>query len=300
MKQTTFLRYLEFEKRFSSNTLIAYQSDLDQFFSFLSNTYQIHEEEAIRHTHIRSWIVSLIQEQISTRSINRKLSSLKTFFRFLQKRDGLKHNPMLKVQAPKVGKRLPVFVQKDKMELLFERVDFGQDYEGARDHAILEMLYSTGMRRAELIGLEIKDINFSQNQLLVTGKGNKERLVPFGDRLRQTLSAYIGLRNNAFPDVVTKALFLTSKGRPLYPKFVYNLVRRILSQVTTAEQRSPHVLRHSFATHLSDNGADLNAIKALLGHASLAATQIYTHNSVEKLKKVYQQAHPKAKKDLNQ
>ena len=296
MKQTTFLRYLEFEKRFSPNTLIAYRSDLDQFFSFLSDTYQIHEEEAIRHTHIRSWIVSMIQEKISTRSINRKLSSLKTFFRFLQKRQGLTHNPMLKVQAPKVGKRLPVFVQEDKMEFLFERVDFGEDYEGVRDHAIMEILYSTGMRRAELIGLQITDINFSRNQLLVTGKGNKERLVPFGSQLRNTLSQYIELRNNTFSDPATKNLFLTSKGRPLYPKFVYNLVRRLLSQVTTVEQRSPHVLRHTFATHLSDNGADLNAIKALLGHANLAATQIYTHNSVEKLKKVYQQAHPKAKR----
>lgn len=295
MKQTTFLNYIKFEKRLSKHTLTAYQSDLEQFMNFIHATYDLKSEEEIRHFHIRSWIVSLIQQQISTRSINRKLSCLKTYFKFLQKREGLTHNPMLKVQAPKVGKRLPVFVHEDKMDLLFDKVDFGEGYEGERDRAIMETLYATGIRRAELIGLDLQDIDFPKQQLKVTGKGNKQRLVPFGTHLSNILTKYIATRKETFEDLVTKSLFLTIKGKTMYPKLVYNLVRKTLSQVTTAEQRSPHVLRHSFATHLSDNGADLNAIKALLGHANLAATQIYTHNSVEKLKRVYQQAHPKAR-----
>ncbi|MEM1320132.1 MAG: tyrosine-type recombinase/integrase [Bacteroidota bacterium] len=297
MKQTTFLKYLEFEKRFSPHTLTAYRSDLDQFLSYLNTTYELSEAAQIKHFHIRSWMVRLIEEQISPRSINRKLSTLKTYFRFLLRRGEISQNPMAKVLPPKVGKRLPVFVHQERMELLFERVEFSDDFAGVRDRSMLEVLYATGMRRSELIGLCINDIDFSKAYLKVLGKGNKERLIPFSPALGRILQTYLDQRTEAFPDLETDRVFLTDKGKPLYPKLVYNLVRKYLSYITTVEQKSPHVLRHSFATHLSDNGADLNAIKALLGHANLAATQIYTHNSVEKLKRVYDQAHPKARRN---
>ncbi|MFT4664934.1 MAG: integrase/recombinase XerC [Polaribacter sp.] len=290
---TTFLKYLEFEKRFSSHTLIAYKGDLEQFKSFISKTYEVSEAKEVTPQHIRSWMVQLMQEGISTRSINRKLSSLKTFLKFLKKRGQLEFNPMAKIIAPKSGKRLPVFVNKDQINQLFDQIDFGEAYDGARNEAIMELLYATGMRSSELIGLKVRDISFESGLLKVKGKGNKERLIPMSRKVEKVLKGYLKAKEEYFP--VPSSLFLTSKGKVLYPKLVYNLVKRYLSAVTTLEQRSPHVMRHTFATHLSDNGADLNAIKELLGHSSLAATQVYTHNSIEKLKKVYEQAHPSAK-----
>ncbi len=291
----TFFQYLEFEKRFSPHTLTAYKGDLGQFTDFLKSNYEITSEKEVTPQHIRSWMVQLMQQGVSPRSVNRKLSSLKTYFKFLKKRGQLTTNPMSKIIAPKSSRKLPVFVHKDKIDLLFEKVDFGQGYEGSRDRTILELLYATGMRRSELIGLKVNDISFENNYLKVLGKGNKERLLPLNQKIDQVLKQYLEVRNQHFPKGTH--LFLTKKGAPLYPKLVYNLVKRHLSAVTTLEQRSPHVMRHTFATHLSDNGADLNAIKELLGHANLSATQIYTHNSIEKLKKVYEQAHPKARKD---
>lgn len=295
MKRDTFIHFLEFEKRFSNHTIKAYQNDLDQFFAYLEKIYGLTSVVEVRHSHVRSWIVALMQDQITPRSINRKLSTLKTYFKFLIKRQHLAKNPMLKVIGPKVGKRLPVFVQQKHMDNLFDQIDFGEDFAGRRDKLILETLYNTGMRRAELIGLRLKDIDFVKNQFKVMGKGAKERLIPFGTHLAKSLQVYINIRNQEYPSLPENYLLLTNKGKTLYPKMVYNLVKQYLSLITTVEQKSPHVLRHSFATHLSDNGADLNAIKALLGHSSLAATQIYTHNSIEKLKTVYRQAHPKAK-----
>ena len=296
MNITTFLQYLEFEKRFSPHTISAYKSDLEQFYVFLKLTYEIKQIEEVRHIHIRAWIVELIQNKITPRSINRKLSTLKSYFKFLKKRKQIKENPMLKVIAPKVGKRLPVVVKELEIEHLFAEVDFGKGYAAARDEMIMELLYSTGMRRSELIQLAPANIDFHLQQIKVLGKGNKERLIPFAKKLGDHLKSYISLRNDEFSLSINDPLFLTNKGQKLYPKFVYNLVKKYLSFVTTVEQRSPHVLRHSFATHLSGNGADLNAIKELLGHSSLAATQVYTHNSIEQLKKVYQQAFPKARK----
>jgi len=293
MTLTTFLKYLEFEKRFSSHTLTAYKGDLEQFKDFISKTYEVSDAKEVTPQHIRSWMVQLMQQGISTRSINRKLSSLKTFFKFLKKRGQLEFNPMAKIIAPKSGKRLPVFVNKDQINQLFDQVDFGEAYDGARNKAIMELLYATGMRRSELIGLKVKDISFESSLLKVKGKGNKERLIPMSRKVEKVLKEYLKAKEEYFPKPAS--LFLTSKGKTLYPKLVYNLVKKYLSAVTTLEQRSPHVMRHTFATHLSDNGADLNAIKELLGHSSLAATQVYTHNSIEKLKKVYEQAHPNAK-----
>ncbi len=300
MHDTAFLEHLEFEKRFSSHTLTAYRSDLNQFSTFLADFYELTSVTEVRHTHIRSWMVQLMQNQVQSRSINRKLSCLKTFFKYLQKRGFLDKNPMQKVIAPKMGKRLPTFVHRQKLELMFEEVDFGKDYAGARNRMILELLYGTGMRRSELIGLKIEDIDLQLSKLRVLGKGNKERIIPISTHLQELIHEYLAIRTENFGAEKSASFLLTDKGTSLYPKLVYNIVNRYLSQVTTIEQRSPHVLRHSFATHLSGNGADLNAIKELLGHASLAATQVYTHNSIERLQEVYKQAHPKAEKsELN-
>ncbi|MFK7772759.1 MAG: tyrosine-type recombinase/integrase [Saprospiraceae bacterium] len=296
MDITVFLKYLELEKRFSVHTIKAYQSDLLQFFAYIEETYSLTSILEVRHFHIRAWIVELMQNKITPRSINRKLSTLKTYFKFLKRRKEIQENPMLKVIAPKVGKRLPVVVKEIELENLFEKINFGEGYAAVRDEMVMEMLYSTGMRRSELINLTPNDLDFFNDQVKVLGKGNKERLIPFARPLANRLKNYLEIRNDEFELSATDSLFLTEKGKKMYPKLVYNLVKKYLSQITTVEQRSPHVLRHSFATHLSNNGADLNAIKELLGHSSLAATQVYTHNSIEKLKRIYQQAHPKAKK----
>ena len=295
MKVDTFLSYLQYEKRYSPHTITAYTGDIEQFISFLQEFGGIENINEVQHWQIRSWVVDLLGQDVSPRTVNRKLSALKTYFKFLLKRGYLQHNPMLKVVAPKIGKRLPAYIQAREVEALFSQIKFGDDYEGQRDKVLLELLYTTGMRRAELIGLRSDRIDLKQRQLKVLGKGNKERLIPFGPALASSLEKFMNIRRDIFPDSPHPNLLLTAKGKKLYPKAVYNIVRGYLSLVSTVEQRSPHTLRHSFATHLSNNGADLNAIKALLGHSSLAATQVYTHNSIEKLKQVYQQAHPKAK-----
>ncbi len=297
MKQSEFLQYIQFEKHFSPHTIDAYRKDLAQFFLFLKDQLELTKVEQITHHHVRSWVVDLMSREMSTRTIRRKLSTLKTYFRFLQKRGYVTQNPMLKVNTPKVSKRLPSVVKIESLQLLFDRLEFGDDFSGCRNRLILEILYSTGLRRSELIQLKLGDIDLVQRQLKVMGKGSKERLVPFGVDLSRTITAYLEQREAQFLNSKHKQLLLTDQGKPVYPKLVYNIVKRYLSMVTTVEQRSPHVLRHSFATHLSENGADLNAIKTLLGHSNLAATQIYTHNSIEKLKKVYQQAHPKAQSE---
>lgn len=295
MRLPIFFAYIRFEKRFSEHTITAYESDLAQFQDFLQTTYEVSKDEDILHTHIRAWIVALLDQKVGARSINRKLSTLKSYFQFLVKRTVLAQNPMDKVIAPKVGKRLPVFIPQDRLEFLFEQVEFGTDYKGIRDRTMLELLYQTGMRRSELMNLTYQDIDLEQLTIKILGKGNKERLVPISHKLSRTLQEYMTVRSTHFPNELFNVLFLTEKGKKLYPKKVYSIVNHYLSMVTTEEQRSPHVLRHSFATHLSNNGADLNAIKELLGHSSLAATQVYTHNSIERLKQIYQQAHPKAK-----
>jgi len=296
MKYDLFLAYLQYERRFSSHTIKAYQTDLTQFNAFLQATYAIETTSAIDHQHIRAWIIQLLEKQLTPRSINRKLSTLKSFFQFLMKKGKLEKDPMLKVITPKVGKRLPVFVEEAPLQRLLEDVSFGNDFIGLRDRLIMDLFYQTGIRRSELIQLQISDIDFEGQAIKVLGKGNKERLIPINRDIRLQIENYLALRKTTFPNILELGqLFLTKKGKPLYPKLVYNLVKKYLSIVTTQEARSPHILRHSFATHLSNNGADLNAIKELLGHSSLAATQVYTHNSIERLKQIYQQAHPKAK-----
>ncbi|MCO6476211.1 MAG: tyrosine-type recombinase/integrase [Phaeodactylibacter sp.] len=297
MREKSFLQYLQYEKRFSPNTLTAYRKDLEQFLYFTREELGLTSVEEVGHAHIRSWMVHLISQGRSPRTANRKLSTLKAYFRFLIRRNYLSSDPTAKVPAPKVGKRLPGSLKKEELDQLFQRIEFEDGYSGARDRMILELLYATGMRRSEAIALKIRDIDFDSLQARIMGKGNKERLLPISRALADNLGAYLLERENAFPQAGSARLFLTDKGKPLYPKFMYNIVHKYLSLVTSNGQRGPHALRHSFATHLSENGAGLNAIKALLGHSSLASTQVYTHNSIERLKQVYNKAHPKAGRD---
>lgn len=238
-----------------------------------------------------------MQEGLSARSVNRRLSCLNTYFRFLKKQGHIGKDPMQKVLAPKMGKRLPVFVQETQLETLFSNIEFPDDYKGQMERLVLEILYATGMRRSELVNLRITDIDQGRMTFRVMGKGGRERMAPFARYLAELLTGYFNLRLEAFPGTSEPWLFLDKNGRQLKPGAVYRIVRKYLSLVTTSEQRSPHVLRHSFATHLSNRGADLNAIKELLGHANLAATQVYMHNSIDRLIKVYEQAHPKGKEE---
>lgn len=293
--EESFFKYLSLERRFSPHTLTAYRSDLTNFIAHCIEQQCLTSVAEVRHLHVRAWIVAQMQDGQSSRSINRRLSCLKTYFRFLKKRSLLERDPMQKVVAPKTGKRLPVFVQENQMAALFTHVEFGDDYWGRLQRLILELLYATGIRRSETSNLKISDIDFSRYAIRITGKGNKERLVPFARYLGDLLESFLEVRKSTFPDANEPWLFLNKKGRRLSPENIYYIVHKHLSAVTTAEQRSPHVLRHSFATHLSNHGADLNAIKELLGHSNLAATQIYMHNSIERLIKVYEQAHPKGK-----
>lgn len=298
MKLDAFFKYMQYEKRSSPHTLTAYRKDLEQFFDYLKHYYPETSINEIDHLQIRSWMVELLGNKITPRSTNRKLSSLKSYFKYLRKNNHIDHDPMLKVIAPKVGKRLPSVVEEKQLKQLFEQVQFGEDFIGQRDRLIMDLLYSTGMRRSELVHLTIGNIDLAQQQLKVLGKGNKERLIPFGKALSNFIQSYIDLRNKVFPHADSQHLLLNKKGENVNAQLIYNVVKKYLSIVTTAEKKSPHVLRHSFATHLANNGADINAIKELLGHANLAATQIYTHNSIDQLKKVYEQAHPKAKRNL--
>jgi integrase/recombinase XerC len=290
ISQDNFIQYLQFEKRLSSHTLVAYTSDLSQFFKFLDTTYEIKNISEVNHTVIRSWIVSLMEQKNTPRSVNRKITTLKTFYKFLLRQGVLTESPMLKILSPKTSKRLPVFVEKEKMDELIDNSVFGDDFEGRRNKLIIELFYATGIRLSELINLKSADVNLHSSQLKVLGKRNKERIIPFSNELKRSIEDYLEIKTDS--DVVE--FFVSNNGKKLYEKFVYRLVNNYLSTVTTADKKSPHVLRHTFATHMLNNGADLNAIKELLGHANLSATQVYTHNTVEKLKNIHKQAHPKA------
>jgi integrase/recombinase XerC len=288
-----FLDFIKFEKRYSRHTILAYQNDLVSFFDFLVMQYGETELSEITHTYIRSWLASLKDEEMKSKSINRKISSLRSFFRYQLKTGVIKKSPMLKVIAPKNEKRLPQFVADKDMATLFNHVEFPSDWQGATERLLILILYNTGMRLSELTGLKVYQVDTANCSLKVLGKGNKERVIPIKQELLMEISNYIALRaSQGFTD--HENLLLSMKGRPLAPRQVYTIVKNYLSLVTTIEKKSPHVLRHSFATHLTNNGADLNAVKELLGHSSLASTQVYTHNTIEKLKNMYRQAHPKA------
>ena len=292
-----FLRYLQYEKRRSAHTVVSYRRDVNDFVLFCIEKYSLTSVTEVGLFCVRAWVIDLLQTQkITPRSVRRKIAALKSFFKFLIQRDIIKIDPTKKIALPKIGKPLPTFVPKQKIDLLFTDENFADDFIGLRDRTILEVLYATGMRRSELISLTLPDFSTAGKYFKVLGKGNKERLIPFAPHTKVVMEKYLAMRKETFVNIENNYIFVTKKGAPIYDKLVYNLVKKYLSLVSSAAKRSPHTLRHSFATHLTDNGADIKAVKELLGHASLAATQIYTHNSIEKLKKVYELAHPKAKK----
>jgi integrase/recombinase XerC len=287
-----FIEYIRFEKRFSLHTVTAYENDLTQFSDFLQAQFDEADLSKAGTQMIRSWLVSLLESGISARSVNRKLTVLKSYYRFLIRNGISEVNPVNPVSSLKTSKRLPVYVEKDRIDILFDKVQFGEGYPAIRDRMIMEMLYATGMRLSELVNLREADLDLHQASVKVTGKRNKERVIPFGKRMGDLAALYLDIKRSTFPG--QPWLFLSDSGRKIYGKLVYRVVHRILAEASTLSKRSPHVLRHTFATHLLNNGAELNAVKELLGHSSLSATQIYTHNAIDKLKRIYQQAHPKA------
>lgn len=289
-----FLQYVEFEKKHSKHTLISYHNDLLQFENYLLYIYQINLIDKINHQHVKSWLVHMINEGIKNKSIGRKISTLKSFYNFLLREQIVEINPLEKIQSPKVEKRLPEFVELEAMNSLLDddnlQKHFSNDFEGLRDKLLINLFYSTGIRLSELQNLQNSNIDFFQKQIKVLGKRNKERIIPITSETLALIKTY-NIENNSL-GFSNQYLLLTNKGEQLYPKFIYNTVKKYLSQVTTLSKRSPHVLRHTYATQLLNKGADLNAIKELLGHSSLAATQIYTHNSIQQLKEVYKK-HPR-------
>jgi integrase/recombinase XerC len=292
-----FLNYLKYEKRYSIKTVESYQTDILQFFHFIETEFQLTNLLAVKNAIIRTWIVELVNLRQKPSSIKRKISALKSFYKYYQKIGKIKINPADKINSPKIPERLPKFVEQQKINDLFDNADkyFAATYEGMQEKLIVDLLYSTGMRRQELIDLKWPDINTGNNQVKVTGKGNKQRLIPIGNELMSSLLIFQNKQTEKYKDISPASyVFLTENGKQLYPNYVYRIVKKHIGNCSTVEKKSPHVLRHSFATHMSNNGAKLNDIKELLGHASLASTQVYTHNTIEQLKEIYKIAHPKA------
>jgi len=299
MLHVAFRSYLELEKNYSPHTVAAYTRDLRFFREFIQDVYEFDptdesEIDGVTHRMIRSWMGEMMDRGISKRSIARKIASLNHWYKWLLKTDRIASNPARKVTVPKYEKKLPAFLKESSIEQLFNGIEYPDTLEGKRDKAILEILYSCGLRRSELVGLLYTNISFSEGTLKVMGKGRKERVIPFGRPAAESLHNYMQIADSEGVNYKGSFFVNSSNGKQLSPGKVNQIVDRYLKQACTLSKTSPHVLRHSFATHLLDNGADLNAIKELLGHTSLAATQVYVHNSIQKLKKVYQQAHPKA------
>lgn len=298
MVKERFIDYISYERRFSAHTITAYRHDLQQFAVFLQSQYNQEDISFATHEMIRSWLVDLLSHDISSRSVNRKLSVLKSFYRFCKKQGIINESPLNKVIAPKTSKYLPVFLDNEAIEKLFFSIPFDPGFQGFRDKTILTVFYTTGLRLSELCALNISSIDLVKKAIKVTGKRNKERIIPIAEALADDLHHYMQERERFLSSCgienKTESLFVTNKGKPVYQRMVYNVVHEYLSEVSTLNKLSPHVLRHTFATHMLNNGADLNAIKEIMGHASLAATQVYTHNTIEKLKSIYNQAHPRA------
>ena len=289
MQQEKFINYLSSEKRFSVHTITSYSNDINPFFLFLSEEYKITSElSEVNFQIVRSWIASLLEQGVTPRSVNRKISTLKTYFKFLIREGVIQESPMLKVVAPKSKKRLPLFVEEDQIESLLNGVEFDDGFIGERDKLIIELFYVTGIRLSELINIKISDLNFDNNLVKVLGKRNKERLIPLSTRIVKELQFFIENYK------IDNYLFTNLGGTKVYTKLVYRVVNKYIGKISSINKKSPHILRHTFATHMLNNGADINAIKELLGHSNLSATQVYTHNTIEKLKSVYKQAHPRA------
>ncbi len=302
-----FIQYIRYEKNYSSHTVFAYQNDLKQFSDFIAQNFETESISDIDSDMIRAWMLSLLEGGDTPRSVNRKFSALKSFWRFLLREGAVMNNPLNKLLPPKIHKPLPAFLREEEVSALHastdevtaasEREDGQSDalFDEVRDNLIVEMLLQTGMRRAEIIGLKLEDVDLAASQLKVTGKRNKQRLIPFGPSLRQKIEHYLDFRKQVAESLpVSDTLYIRCDGQPLYPMLVYRLVHERLAATGHASKNSPHVLRHTFATSMLNNGAELNAVKQLLGHSGLSATEVYTHTTFEELKKSYHQAHPRA------
>ena len=287
-----FLAYLQFEKRYSRHTTISYANDLTQFFDFIETQYEGLAFQQITGTLVRSWLASMKEQEMSSKSLNRKISSLKSFFKYHIQQGALTKSPMETVISPKVNKRLPSFVTEQDMEQLFTNLAFAEGWKGFTEKMVIHVFYATGMRLSELIQCKETQVDLAKKVIKVIGKGNKERILPISPALATELQLYIHQKPTEAQG--NPYLFVAENGKMLQPRAVYSFVKKYLAQVTTLQKKSPHILRHSFATHLMNNGADLNAVKELLGHSSLAATQVYTHNTIDQLKEVFAKAHPKA------
>ncbi|WP_423147706.1 tyrosine-type recombinase/integrase [Rubrolithibacter danxiaensis] len=288
-----FIQYLQFEKRYSPHTVGAYKNDLLQFFAYIQS--QEWDFSSLEHAHLRSYLAELIEDKREPKTINRKISVLRSYYKFLLREKAVSSNPTLQIRAPKVPKRLPVIVEENKLNLLLDSGDsFSADFPGLRDKLVIELLFGTGIRLAELITLKDTDVDSYNRTIKVLGKRSKERIIPLNSSLYQLIKEYLEEKDKQNFEEKVPQLVVINNGKAAYPKFIYRVVQKYLSTISTQDKKSPHVLRHTFATTLLNNGADLNAIKELLGHSSLAATQVYTHNSVERLKSIYKQAHPKA------
>jgi integrase/recombinase XerC len=290
-----FLNYIQNEKRYSKHTLTSYRNDLNQFSAYLSTVYQLKPAEAT-YPIVRSWIMALGENKLEPKSINRKIVCLRSYYKYLLKKGELLKDPTLKIKALKIKKLLPVVIKESEVNSLLDGLSFSDDFDGLRDKLIIELLYGTGIRLSELIGLKEKDINNFEQTIKVLGKGNKQRIIPLNKSLLNLINIYKDKKNGVdMKSGMSEHLIVTNDGKKAYPMFIQRIVKKRLTGFTSIEKKSPHVLRHTFATHLLDKGADLDGIKELLGHASLAATQVYTHNSIEKLKSIFDQAHPKSK-----
>jgi integrase/recombinase XerC len=289
---TQFIEYISAVRKYSPHTVKSYETDLRQFAVFCQEEYQ-QKLETADHLIIRSWLALLLDKGINTRTANRKLSSIRSFFKYLKQKKIREDNPFLKIVTPKQEKRLAVFVEEDKMDLLLDKVFQENTFREQRDKLIIHLFYSTGIRQAELISLKISGLDIHQMQLKVLGKRNKERIIPLSREIMPDINQYLTSREALACESKDSNFFIRENGKKLYPKLVYRVVNYYLSQVTTIKKKSPHVLRHSFATHMLNNGADLNTIKEILGHVNLSATQIYTHNTIKKLNQVYKKAHPR-------
>jgi len=289
-----FLNYLTFQKRYSRHTIISYENDLTGFFDFIVLQYNSLELAEISASVIRSWLASLKENKITSKTINRKISTLKSFFKYQLKMNKIEVNPVSAITSLKISRRLPSFVEQKDIKTLFNYVEFPDTWEGKTNRLLLMIFYQTGIRLSELINIKESHVDTNKGSIKVLGKGNKERIIPINNTLVKEIERYIAEKKFSVNEAQKDFLFINSKGKKLYPKYVYNVVKKYIGDVSTNERKSPHVLRHTFATHLTNNGADINAIKELLGHASLASTQIYTHNSIDKLKEVHKLAHPKS------